>query len=141
MTGEPTSRAKRKSREEHTSPAETQRRVQHIMRMMATGQWITGHSHLELAEKWGISASRVANLAGEASRWLVDHGSSDAELIAMMKSTLATITKICMSKGDMRLAIEAVKPMAQLVNAANSERQSAEKAMIEFLDPDGERVG
>lgn len=144
MAGPPTSRArKRRSRDENCEPSETQRRVHHIMRMMSTGQWITGHSHMELADKWGISPSRVANIAGEASRWLVDKTQSDEELLAMCKATLATITKVSMSRGEMRTATEAIKPLLQSVMAktATQGRSETERAILEFLGPDGERVG
>lgn len=47
-----------------------EQRIDEVLRMMSQGQWMTGVSHRQLAEKWGMHPDTVAAIAAEANRLL-----------------------------------------------------------------------
>jgi hypothetical protein len=46
----------------------TEVHIDEIVSRMVAGRWLTGVSHQELAREWGLSVSRVEELATEANR-------------------------------------------------------------------------
>jgi len=132
----------RRPKEEHAKPAETQRRITVIQNMMTTGQWISGHSHNELAGKWNVSTSRVGQLAAEASRNLGELVGTNDDLLNQLRGMFQTIAKISISKADMTSALKAGEHLLKVAlrDRSAEDQAKAERTMIEFLDPDGERV-
>jgi len=62
-------------------------RVKHIMRLMATGQWVRGETGPELATQWGMSKGEVNRCACEASRRIYEH-LSDQEVASICRAHL-----------------------------------------------------
>lgn len=95
----------------------TAERVQHIERLMASGLYRPGMTPGVLAEKWGISAHTVGNLACEASRNIRREIGHCEDIRARMIATLSTITAESIGSKKYRDAIEAVRVMSGVVDS------------------------
>lgn len=80
-----------------------------IARAMASGQWVTGQSHLLVTEKYGITMETARSWASDAARFLRLCVLPDvADLRARNAATLETITAMALNDGDAKTAIAAI---------------------------------
>lgn len=88
--------------------------------MMAQGQWMSGVSHRQLAEKWGMSPGTVEHIANEANRLLrhtfrVDKAGRD-DAIALIRQTFEVIRVRGMLSGTpagLRVALDATESLGR----------------------------
>ena len=99
----------------------TEQRISYIVNSMVNGGWITGVSHQQLADVWGLSLRRVDALAAEASRVIRRYYREDEEtrkdMLARHCQTMERLAKKAEDIGSQRGfrdAIEATKTLAQL---------------------------
>jgi len=98
-------------------------RVDVCMRMMASGNWVSGLSHQMLAEAWGVKPSAVFNYATQASQHikaLVRLGGAEEResLLAQLVQNVERLAQKAEARGSRagyRDALEANKFLAQLL--------------------------
>lgn len=80
-----------------------------IARAMASGQWVTGQSHLLVTEKYGITMETARSWASDAARFLRLCVLPDAaDLRARNTATLEAITAMALNDRDAKTAIAAI---------------------------------
>ena len=120
--------------------SETEKRVDRIVDLMTRGAWVAGVSHRKLAQDWGVTISRVEQLASEASRLIrrALRGANPDELVTRHLAGLEALRATALQRQrrrwrrerdaegkiryveyreadpDIRGALEAVKLAAQL---------------------------
>lgn len=60
-------------------------RVDHIVKMMANNEWVTGKSSIALCELWDMSLGELTRDVGEASRQIKAVVSADPELVDRLR--------------------------------------------------------
>jgi len=108
------------------------------MQLMASGRWVGGRSHQELAERWGVALSEVqhvAQRAGQALRvlMLVDR----EDLRARNAAHLETLAVDAHQAGEFGDAVRARAEMGKLLglNAPEKHEHAVVVAQYEQLAP------
>ncbi len=103
--------------------------VHECLALMTSGQWVTGKSHRELAERHDVHPDTVKKWATSASRIIRIALEGDVEDIrARMVSTLEGIIADARTGADHRAAVAAVEAQAKLMGLVV---QRVEVAMTE----------
>lgn len=123
---------KRSAQRTQEAPSKPER-VRYIVGLMAAGQWVTGVTVVELAEKWGISEGTARDDAAEASRRIRDAVNDTDELRGQILATLQTITERAMHKGQLRTAVESVKALAGISGVEAAKKVDVGGSLAEFL--------
>lgn len=100
----------------------TELRVEMIVDMMASGQWISGQTHRLFSKQWGISTGRIDELAAEANRvirsYIRDAGNPErrAEIVARITQNVERLAAKAEQAGpkSYRDALEGQRLLAQL---------------------------
>lgn len=112
-------------------------RVLEVMRIMTAGQWRTGVSHVELAQKHGVSPSTVKNWAAEASRLIKLSMGDGEEVRARIASMLENFASVAMAREgytmggdaypnpDVKAATAAVKTLAEVLGLITQKHEHA----------------
>lgn len=90
---------------------EKPQRIDIIRKLMANGQWVTGATVYELADKWQLNIKTVKADSAEASRRLREAIQGDDGIRAMALSALQSIVAESRKRKRNRDAIEAIKVM------------------------------
>ncbi|NUQ76106.1 MAG: hypothetical protein HUU21_21410 [Polyangiaceae bacterium] len=104
----------------------TEQRVKVICDLMSSGRWVTHLSAQQLAQAWSLKPQTVENLACEASRRLRALVHDSPELKARIVTTLEKIVQECMTKGERRTAVEALRVMLGVVDKRSESQQPLE---------------
>lgn len=95
---------------------ERELRVQQVVDLMCTGQWLAGVSERLLSERWGCTRDNVRKVSAEASRVLRRRLREDpdakAEARAQLLQNFEVIRAKCMNNGDaqsLRVALDAMR--------------------------------
>jgi hypothetical protein len=107
-------------------------RAAEAMALMADGRWVTGKSHRELAERWGVDLAEVqhvAQRAGQALRvlMLVDRD----DIRARNAATLEAIAADARADGDHAAAVRAVEAGAKLLGLNAPDRVETTTRTVE----------
>lgn len=106
---------------------EVDERAAHVLELMATGRWLPGSSHAELARTWGVTDSEVqhvAQRAGQALRvlMLVDR----EDMRARNAAHLAVIASDAHQAGEYGDAVRAIAEQGKLLGLNAPERSQVE---------------
>lgn len=100
-----------------SKPATKEECVNHVVNLMASGEYVTGRTCKDLSVAWGLSESSTRQITAEASRRI--RAQIDTEDIrARVISTLETITQASMGKAtsaDTRNAIRALEALGRVI--------------------------
>lgn len=95
---------------------ETDRMVGEVMRLMTSGQWVSGASHADMAFKHGVCEDTVKRWAVAASRVIRAAVMVDPEDIrARLVSTLENVVAAGMAGGELKAVVAAVAEQAKLL--------------------------
>lgn len=105
----PTRTRARDPEERGAASAVLDQAILEIARAMASGQWVTGASHLVLVETYGITIETARSWASDAARFLRLCALPEAgDLRARNAATLEHITTMALQDGDAKTAIAAI---------------------------------
>lgn len=118
--------------------------VLEIARKMASGQWVAGPSHAELAQREGVDPITVRQWAAEAGRFLRLSREEDRDaIIARDAATLETVVQMAMDAGqpDLKAAIAGLAQKHKLLglNAPEKHQHAHVVATYDQL-PVGDRL-
>lgn len=113
----------------------TEQRIDHVVGLMCSGQWVSGTSHRQMAELWNVGVGTIETYAAEASRVirrLVRESPEErAEMRARLIQTFERLGFKAEQRGSergFRDAIEAYKMLAMLHGAVQQR--------VEISEPD-----
>lgn len=93
-----------------------ERRVEEVVTMMLTGNWLPGASDRALAKRWNVHPSRVRHVSAEASRAIKRMIRDDPEYLEERKAQLVTLFSAITQRAlgfnnpaGLRCALEAAK--------------------------------
>ena len=126
----------------------TEKRVDLMVELMCNGLWVTGSTHRQLSRDWGISPSRVMQLAGEAGRVMARYareGKEEREAIrARIVTSIERIARKAEARGSYagyRDALEAQTRLAQMHGFLKPVSDQPTSGDSEFADwSDAEKV-
>lgn len=111
-----------------------EKRIDVIVRMMCSGNWVTGLSHQMLADAWGLSIPSVEGIAAEANRhvrMLVRLAPEEQkDMLARLVQNVERLAQKAEARGSKtgyRDALEANKFLAQLFGVVKTEVEVADK--------------
>ena len=112
---------KRRNEEALEGPTLTEKRIDVIVEEMVNGMWVTGISHRELAQAWGLSLDRIEGLASEAYRLVRRLARETPQQTAEMRTRIVlSLERIARkaegrgSRAGYRDALEGYKLLAQV---------------------------
>lgn len=115
-----------------------EKRIDVIVRMMCSGNWVTGLSHQMLADAWGLSIPSVEGIAAEANRHvrlLVRLAPEEQkDMLARLVQNVERLAQKAEARGSKtgyRDALEANKFLAQLFGVVKTEVEVVDKR-VEF---------
>jgi hypothetical protein len=98
--------------------------VLEIARLMADGTWVTGRSHVELAEREKVTVHAVKDWAADAGRLLRLLADDDAQAArAANRATLAAIVADARRDGDHGAAVRGVEAQNKLLGLNAPEKR------------------
>jgi hypothetical protein len=119
----------------HPAPAKPER-IKIISRMMASQQWVTGVTYLELAAKWKLGPAVLRLDAAEASRLVHRAVSEDVELRSRVVQQLEHLGAEARRKKDTRHALEALRILVGVTDPKDPIKVQVqiEKGLEELLE-------
>lgn len=119
-----------------TDPAEVARQVTEIARVMSAGEWRPGHSHRDLAERWGVSITVVERRAAEASREVRRALGDPEELRSHVLSQLSVIVADARAAGDQKTAVIALRTISDIAGIVIQKHSHRVELEVEKMTPD-----
>lgn len=98
----------------------TERRIDEIMHLMRSLQFIRGETGKILAKQWGLSESRVAHLTAQASQRIRQHFGDPKEIATTIQIALDKIFRDALEHGERKHAIDALRLWAEVSGAKSS---------------------
>lgn len=104
-----------------------QRRIQHIVELMASGRYVDGVTSVQLANDWKLAPSYIALEAAEASR-LIRIAADDPNWQARIRMMLTDMIREARETSQLRVAVEAVKVLLAAVAPGAAKVESDEES-------------
>jgi hypothetical protein len=87
----------------------TDQRISKVVDLMVANEWVTGRTGKTLAAEWGVSSSRVKQIAAEASRIVRRAVGDPKDIKKLLLSGLHQVVERTLHKGEFRTMVEAAR--------------------------------